>query len=73
VPTQAELINMPNMRRSISARRNIAAGSILRNQDLICRRPASGISPSDWDKVLGSKVKRDVAEGELFSWDDLDV
>jgi len=70
-PTEAERANMVGMRRSITTRRNLAAGTVIQATDLICRRPATGVPPRDWDAVVGRRVKREIAAGAQILWDDL--
>lgn len=71
-PTEAEIANMPGMRRSIAARNELSAGHQIGDDDLTCKRPASGIAPREWGNLLGRRVKKVVPAGELLSWDDLD-
>lgn len=72
-PTAAERENMIGMRRSIVAKRNIAAGQIVTSEDISCKRPATGIAPSEWDLVVGKVAIKPVADGEMLTWSDLDV
>ena len=71
-PTKAEIANMPGMRRSIAARNLLLAGHQIGDNDLTCKRPASGIAPREWGNLLGRRIKRSVQAGDLLSWDDLD-
>ena len=54
------------MRRSISAFKNIKGGELITEQNIICRRPATGISPEYWDIVIGKKARKDIPEGEFI-------
>jgi len=65
-PTEAERANMPGMRRSIVARRAIAKGSPIEDDDLTCRRPLSGIPPREWEQLLGRIALRDIPAGEML-------
>ena len=40
--------------------------------DLTWKRPAHGISPRNFDEVLGMRARRDLAEDTVLSWADLD-
>jgi sialic acid synthase SpsE len=40
--------------------------------DLEMKRPASGISPMDYEKVLNKKVKRNLVVGTLLKWEDFE-
>jgi N,N'-diacetyllegionaminate synthase len=70
-PTAAERKNMTGMRRSIFARRDIAAGKTIEDADLICKRPATGIAPSQWDEIVGRPSTRAIAAGEMLSAADI--
>jgi N-acetylneuraminate synthase/N,N'-diacetyllegionaminate synthase len=70
-PTDAERANMLGMRRSIVARRSMPAGYTIADEDLTCKRPASGIAPKEWPRLVGRKIARPVAAGALLQWDDL--
>lgn len=70
-PTVAEQANMPGMRRSIAVRHTLPAGHTIADKDLTCKRPASGIAPKDWNKLVGRQTSNKVAEGTLLSWDDI--
>ncbi|MDO5536707.1 MAG: N-acetylneuraminate synthase family protein [Desulfovibrionaceae bacterium] len=61
-----------NARRSLVAARAIAAGSVLSENDLTWKRPASGISPRCIDEVVGLRARRDIDEDTVLSWSDLD-
>jgi N-acetylneuraminate synthase len=64
-----ELAARKHARRSIVATRNLRAGEILSSADLICKRPAHGISPIHWDEVIGRRVIVDVEEDSILQWE----
>ena len=49
-----------NLRRSLALARNLVAGEIIQESDLIMLRPPTGLSWDDRDKVIGKKVKVDL-------------
>ena len=59
------------MRRSIVARHNLTAGQTISDQDLTCKRPASGIAPREWDKLVGRQTSREIPAGTILHWDDI--
>jgi N,N'-diacetyllegionaminate synthase len=59
-------------RRSIVAGVDIPAGATLQAAMLACRRPATGIAPGDWDRVVGSTARSAIAAGTVLQWDQLD-
>ena len=70
-PTKAEQENMLGMRRSIVSRNHLTAGHIISEEDLTCKRPASGIAPREWNKLIGKRTSRSLPEGTILQWDDI--
>ncbi len=66
-----EEISRLNARRSIVLARDLKSGHTLTEQDLVAKRPGTGISPMKWDEVVGKKLARDLPEDHILSWDDL--
>ena len=60
----SEKANIVAARRSIVASRPISKGQVIREEDICAKRPATGISPMLWDKVVGSKAVRDFQPDE---------
>ena len=71
-PTPSELANLGAMRRSIAAGRDLAAGTILDASMLVARRPATGIPCARLDELIGTTLRRPLAEGQLVQWSDVD-
>ncbi len=65
-PSASEIKNIRIVRRSIVALRHITEGEIFSEDNIGLKRPGNGMSPMDWDKVLGSVAKRDFAEDDLI-------
>jgi N,N'-diacetyllegionaminate synthase len=66
MPSPSEIKNKVVARKSIVASRNIAKGEMLIEENLTVKRPGDGISPMQWDKVLGQIAIRDFEEDELI-------
>lgn len=66
VVADAERPNIEVARKSIVAGRDIRAGEILTEENITVKRPGNGISPMLWDKVIGSRAKRDYTADELI-------
>lgn len=58
-PQEPEKKNIEIARRSIVAKRDIKQGEIFTEENLICKRPATGISPMLWDEIIGKTAKKD--------------
>lgn len=52
--TPSEARNRPIARKSIVAAMPIRRGEIIREADLAVKRPGTGISPMEWDRIVGS-------------------
>lgn len=62
----SEQKNKPIARKSIVAHRAIKKGEILSEKNLYVKRPAGGLSPMEWDRVIGSIAIRDFEEDEMI-------
>ena len=65
-PSEAELRNRNVARKSIVAKRHIACGEELTEENITTKRPGNGIDPMMWPEVLGTKAIRDFEEDELI-------
>jgi N,N'-diacetyllegionaminate synthase len=65
-PSPSELRNRPIARKSIVAAKDITSGEIFSVENITVKRPGTGISPMQWDRILGEKAKRDFREDELI-------
>lgn len=63
---ESERPNIIAARRSIVAKRPIKQGEVITEDDITTKRPATGLSPMLWDKVVGSKATKDYAPDELI-------
>lgn len=64
--SKSEEKNKPIARKSIVASTNIKKGDIFTPENLTVKRPGTGISPMQWDGVIGKEAKRDFQEDELI-------
>jgi N,N'-diacetyllegionaminate synthase len=58
-PSFSEAKNISVSRKSIIAKKPIKKGDLFSELNLTVKRPGTGISPMDWDSVIGKKSKRD--------------
>lgn len=65
-PSPSELKNKPIARKSLVAARPIKAGEAFSEGNLMAKRPGTGISPMQWDEVIGRTAPRDFSEDELI-------
>lgn len=66
-PSASEYKNIAIARKSIVAVCAIAKGDLFTTQNLTTKRPGSGLSPMQWDAVLGQAACRDFAADELIA------
>jgi N,N'-diacetyllegionaminate synthase len=65
-PAASEIKNQPIARKSIVAARPIAAGEEFTEDNLTTKRPGSGITPMQWDEVIGTHAPRAFEADELI-------
>lgn len=68
VPSQSESKNKEIARKSIHSSKKLEAGVIIKEDDIISLRPGNGITPMDWDKVIGKQLTRDIEPNEMLDW-----
>lgn len=65
-PSRSEKKNINIVRKSIVAKINITKGTIFCESNLTTKRPGTGISPMEWNCVIGQKAKRDFRVDEII-------
>jgi len=65
-PSPSELKNRPIARKSIVAAQDIQAGQIFTADSLTVKRPGTGVSPMQWDVVIGQVAGRNYKRDELI-------
>jgi sialic acid synthase SpsE len=70
--SEAEKEKMPKMRRSIVTSRKLKKGTTISEEDLLFKRPGTGIEPDKEDIVVGRKVKNDLPSDAVLRWKDLE-
>ncbi|QLC67464.1 N-acetylneuraminate synthase [Flavobacterium sp. LPB0248] len=71
VPSESETKNIAIARKSIHLNKNLKKGHILTDNDLISLRPGDGISPMEWEKIIGKKLIQDKIEFDKLSFSDI--
>ena len=64
-----ERISRREARRSLVLVRDLEAGEIIKKEDLMPKRPGTGIAPAYIDAVVGRSVNRNLAEDTVLTWD----
>lgn len=65
-PTPNELNNKLTIRKSLVAAKNIKAGELFSEINIVAKRPGTGISPTRWDEVIGKTANKDFFSDDLI-------
>lgn len=68
----SEAANRAVMQKSLVARADIAAGERFTAALLACKRPASGLPPSAWERVVGRRAARTILADQPLHADDVE-
>lgn len=71
-PTASELPVRALVRRSVTAVRPIAAGAVVRADDVALQRPGTGIPPREAHQVPGKRARNAIPAGTTLQWSDLE-
>lgn len=67
-PNASEIKIMASVRKSIVAGTKLQIGDTLTSENLVIKRPGTGIPPECWDDVLGKRVNTVVEKDTLMTW-----
>ena len=68
-PSPGEYEAMQWASKSLTFRRDMAAGDIVQREDLLCQRPGNGLPASRLDEVIGRRLVRQAVAGTLVTLD----
>ena len=71
-PTNAENEIAKIARKSIVAKRDIDKGSEISKEDLIIKRPGTGILPKKITSIVGKKAKNHIKKDAVLEWSDIE-
>ena len=63
---KCEIENLEIARKSIVAKKNITIGEIFSDKNLTTKRPALGLNPMKWTKVIGKKAKKNYLKNDFI-------
>jgi N,N'-diacetyllegionaminate synthase len=69
--SQSEQKNIIVARKSVHLARNLSAGHIIKESDLVMKRPGNGISPMKIKQIIGKSLKRPLKSDTMLQWEDL--
>lgn len=67
MPSESEKVNIPIVRKSIVATCDIKKGTIFTEDNIAIKRPGTGISPMQWDSVIGKVATKNFSKDELIT------
>ena len=67
VPTASEKRNMAVARKSIVAKKDISVNETFTEENLTIKRPGTGISPMEWDNVIGTKAAKKYMSDDVIT------
>ncbi len=65
-PSPSESVNIDIVRKSIVASKNIKKSDLLTDENMTVKRPGDGISPMQWDEIVGTIASKDYNADELI-------
>ena len=68
IPSKSEIKNIKVARKSIHINKNLQKNHIITIDDLIMKRPGDGISPMDYNKVIGRKININLELDSKMCW-----
>lgn len=69
IVSKDELEKREKFRKSATTARDIQAGEIIKDEDIVFKRPGTGITPAELKWLIGRKAKHNIAEDTTLVWD----
>jgi N,N'-diacetyllegionaminate synthase len=66
-PMDSEMANRKAARKSLVAKTRIQKGELLTTDNVAAKRPGTGISPMEWDSVIGTVATEDFSKDDLIT------
>ena len=70
---ESEEVSRLNARRSIVINVDVVKGETINESMITTKRPGIGIKPSNWDKVLGKSVNKNLKKNHILLWKDINI
>tara|TARA_B100001989_G_scaffold37351_1_gene22397 strand:+ start:7567 stop:9453 length:1887 start_codon:yes stop_codon:yes gene_type:complete len=71
VVSQGEMINRENLGKSLVADGEISEGTVINSSHIKVRSPGQGLSPQNYERLLGKTLKRSMADEDFFFLSDI--
>lgn len=70
--SESELQMRAVSRKSAHARRALEVGDLLSENDILLKRPGTGVIGNQLDRLIGKRVRTCLNEGDLITWEHID-
>lgn len=70
-PSESEIKNIALARKSIHLSKDLSKGHIITDEDIISLRPGDGISPMEWENVIGKRLIANKKEFDKLLFSDI--
>lgn len=70
MPAESEKITRKNNRKSIVLAKEVKSGDLIDRDSIAIKRPGFGIEPRFFDQIIGRRVRRNIEEDSVLTWDD---
>ena len=71
LPQISEVKNRQDTRKSITASQDIAENEIITAEKLLTKRPAIGIKPKYFERIIGKKANKKIKKDTAIQWEDI--
>ena len=69
--SKSESKNVSIVRKSIHLKKDLSKGHVITEEDILVLRPGDGISPMEWNNIIGDKLLEDKSKFDKLSYSDL--
>jgi N,N'-diacetyllegionaminate synthase len=71
IPTKSEIKGKKALRKSIVTRNSLKKNQVISKEDIAVKRPAGGIEPKYFNKIVGKRVLKNLDSDVILSWSDI--
>ena len=69
--SKSESKNVSIVRKSIHLKKDLSKGHVITEEDILVLRPGDGISPMEWNNIIGNELLEDKSMFDKLSYSDL--
>ncbi len=72
IPSKTEIEIAKIARKSIVSLRDLEIGEFVKTEDISIKRPGYGVSPKEYNNIIGKQIKRKILKDTVILWEDLE-